>query len=440
MRHRDLTQLSFSELLSPNLETFEETHFSWRRHVGDVSSDVPKTLKPPHPGTSEDAFRGGSLKDIYDLEWLRSAVPPSTPDQRRGEVNVVDLFCGCGGLSLGISEASRAVGLRAIHKLGIDADDEFLDVYRQNIRPEYAISANVRDYLDGELGARPTKNELVLVNQTGAVDVLLGGPPCQGHSDLNNYTRRHDKRNSLFLVMARAAEVLRPKAVMVENVPGVRHDKSNVLGQTVDALKFCGYSVEVANVDAADFGVPQRRKRTFIIATLDTTPNSLSIDDHLNQLMVPQHRSVSWALKDLESTSGYGLFDAPSKLTRESQQRVDWLFNEGVYELPDEFRPDCHKLKQHSYRSVYGRLIPEKPSGTITTGFLVMGQGRFLHPTQRRTLTPHEGARLQFFPDWFDFGERKRKTYAKLIGNAVPTKLGYVMGLYILRKSVLHGR
>jgi DNA (cytosine-5)-methyltransferase 1 len=82
---------------------------------------------------------------------------------------------------------------------------------------------------------------------------------------------------------------------------------------------------------------------------------------------------------------------------------------------------------------VFGRLYWDKPAWTITTGFLVMGQGRFLHPLKRRVITPHEAARLQFFPDFFDFGSQKRSGYAKMIGNAVPAKMAYAVAIELLR-------
>ena len=91
-------------------------------------------------------------------------------------------------------------------------------------------------------------------------------------------------------------------------------------------------------------------------------------------------------------------------------------------------RPDCHK-NGHTYGSVYGRLRMDRPAGTITGGFMTMGRGRFVHPTQKRTLTPHEAARIQGFPDWYRFTDvtgrdLSRRLYEKLIGNAVPPAMG----------------
>src|SRR5690606_26715584 len=109
------------------------------------------------------------------------------------------------------------------------------------------------------------------------------------------------------------------------------------------------------------------------------------------------------------------------------------LFDNVLHDLPDSERPDCHRLKNHSYLAVYGRLYWDRPAPTITRGFAYTGRGRFVHPLEPRTLTPHEAARVQFFPDYFSFGNANRSTMQNIIGNAVPPKMGYVAALELLR-------
>src|SRR5713101_8205724 len=114
-------------------------------------------------------------------------------------------------------------------------------------------------------------------------------------------------------------------------------------------------------------------------------------------------------------------------------RRIDYLFENKLYDLPNLKRPDCHKDGNHSYKSVYGRLRWNMPSQTITTGFGCMGQGRYVHPQLRRTITAHEAARLQTFPDWFDFGKKtSRSTLAEVVGNAVPPLLMRDLGIRIV--------
>src|SRR5262249_42014582 len=108
----------------------------------------------------------------------------------------------------------------------------------------------------------------------------------------------------------------------------------------------------------------------------------------------------------------------PSEL---NSKRIAWLFSHGKFDLPNSQRPKCHREKPHSYNSVYGRLRWNLPAQTITTGFGSMGQGRYVHPSRHRTITPHEAARLQCLPDFFVFDAVvSRGAWADLIGNAVP--------------------
>ena len=122
-------------------------------------------------------------------------------------------------------------------------------------------------------------------------------------------------------------------------------------------------------------------------------------------------------------------------LVKRTAGGFDYLFEKNIYDLPDAERPDCHK-NGTSYLSVYGRMRPDRPAQTITTGIGSPGQGRFIHPTRRRLITPHEAARIQGFPDWFLFSlegrEPSRKDLAKWIGDAVPPFLGFVVTSFTL--------
>jgi len=131
-------------------------------------------------------------------------------------------------------------------------------------------------------------------------------------------------------------------------------------------------------------------------------------------------RTVSWAVGDIEDSEAVA-FDLPSTCSEENTRRIAWLFENDEYDLPNLHRPACHRNNSHTYRSVYGRLRWDQPAQTITTGFGSMGQGRYVHPSRRRTITPHEAARLQGLPDFFSFASTtKRSAWSRLIGNAVP--------------------
>ena len=222
---------------------------------------------------------------------------------------------------------------------------------------------------------------------------------------------------------------MRPQHVIIENVPGVQRDASRVAQRTWARLEELGYAVSHGVIDMSIIGVAQARKRSITLASRTLVP---SVADAVEGVQ-GGIRPLSWAIKDLLETSEAGIFDSGPNCDEETVRRIDYLFDNELFDLPDSQRPDCHRLKPHTYQSVYGRLRWDQPSPTITTGFGTMGQGRFVHPLVRRTLTPHEAARLQFFPDFFDFSGAGRSLLHKVIGNAVPPKAGYALGIHLLR-------
>jgi len=180
-------------------------------------------------------------------------------------------------------------------------------------------------------------------------------------------------------------------------------------------------------------GIPQTRRRHVLLAIRGAGVEARAILDGLRDpCSSSSARTVRWAIGDLEDLPPDGLLDSPSSPSDENRARIDCLFEEGLLNLPNDHRPPCHR-SEHSYVSMYGRLAWHKPAQTITTGFGSMGQGRFVHPSRRRTITPHEAARLQTFPDWFNFSAvTKRGSLARLIGNAVPPFLGIELGSALL--------
>jgi DNA (cytosine-5)-methyltransferase 1 len=337
---------------------------------------------------------------------------------------VVDLFAGCGGLTLGVAEAARALGLGLDVRLAVDFDGPTVQVYRANLPEAQVRRASVEDIFDGHLREAATGTEATTRTALGPVDVLVGGPPCQGHSDLNNHTRRSDPRNALYTRMARAAEILSPTLVLIENVPTVQHDVRDVVQATVDSLRACGYQVVEAVIDISRLGAPQRRRRHIVFASLDTRIDVQAIISGVGDRCADHRiRSIRWAIGDLIRVKPAGIFDSASVPSPDNAARIAWLHRNDKYNLPNYRRPECHR-SDHSYVSMYGRLKWDEPAQTVTTGFGSMGQGRYVHPSKPRTLTPHEAARLQMLPDFWTFSSvTKRGTLAQLIGNAVPPVL-----------------
>ena len=364
--------------------------------------------------------------------WLQSPTPPPT-GVSRAPLRAVDLFSGCGGLSIGLAEAARALNRPFEPTLAIDLDKTAIDTYADNFPTAAARCDDVGHVLPGSPGTRRTPAERLLAKQHRDIDVLVGGPPCQGHSDFNNRTRHRDHKNELYSTMVRAAEVLEPQHILIENVPGALNDRSAVVQRTADALDNLGYRVSIGVVDLSELGVPQRRRRLILMASLThgVTPAEVVARHHR------QTRDVAWAFQDLETLRDDDrgrLVDAVAQSAPATRRRIDYLFDHGLADLPDSQRPACHAGGTHSYKSVYGRLAWDRPAQTVTTGFYSMCMGRYVHPSRRRTITAREAARLQYIPDWFSFSRVQHRTaLAQMIGNAVPSRLSYAVALEWLR-------
>lgn len=352
-----------------------------------------------------------------DLTFLRRLSPPRTR-QGGSSIPVVDLFSGCGGLTIGALEGAKRAKRSAELALAVDNDPAPLAVMGATFpgANSRVRQADLGGSLSKSLQGRPNRVERTLFADVPDDALLVAGPPCQGHSALNNHTRHDDDRNDLYLAVARAAALVSPKAILVENVRGVESDRRGVVGQCATALKALGYEVTTGGIDLHKIGVPQTRIRHVLVATKGT---KFKWD-----LPVVSGRTVAWAISDLLDSENESLLDSASRPNEVNRRRMEWLFEEDQYNLPSHLRPDCHRLTDHSYVSMYGRLAWDKPAQTITSGYGSMGQGRFVHPKRPRTLTPHEAARLQFLPDYLRLSEvRHRTALATMIGNAAPPAL-----------------
>lgn len=377
--------------------------------------------------------RSTTLAAAFDYSWLRlkEDTPFAASDR---SIRIVDLFSGCGGMTIGIVEACRALNMSAEALCGVDTDQKSLSVFERNFESALAVNRSVYRYLDGDLGTQLTRHERIVkrwIERKGSADIVVGGPPCQGHSSLNNVTQGSDPKNRLYLRMARAAEVLDPDHLIIENVIGVQYDDEGVFDVSRRYLESLGYTVQSMILRGEKIGVPQTRARVFMVAT---KRDRFTERKHIEERYGYPARSFMWACDDLADIEPSSSIDKPSTMKKVTKHRIDYLFENGLYDLPDSERPPCHRDKDHTYTSVYGRIHEDKPCPTITTGYTTMGQGRFVHPTKRRTITPHEAARVQFLPDYFDIGNHlNREAHKRLIGNAVPPKMTYVLGLELLR-------
>ena len=268
----------------------------------------------------------------------------------------------------------------------------------------------------------------------GNVDVVLAGPPCQGHSNLNNHTRRSDRRNELYLTVPAFAVAVDAPMVVIENVPAVIHDRQQVVAATRALLEENGYQVETGRIRADRLGWPQTRQRFFLLARKDRAPFDPAIVEAALSEDAP--RPMWWAVEELATTPVDDRMVPSTEYSGENLRRIDWLFEHDAFDLPLSERPECHQ-EGTTYNAVYGRLHLDRPAPTITSGFMTPGRGRYIHPTQRRTLTPLEAARLQGFPANYNFHPdptrpSSKAQLGKWIGDAVPMPLGHAAGIAVL--------
>lgn len=372
-----------------------------------------------HPAQHKlDEAGASAARDHVDSLFLRRTDPPTL--ELGAEFEIVDLFAGCGGLTLGAIEGASRAGRRAGLALAVDSDPVPLGVLQRTLRAAdrcFAVADLTHNLT--VVGGTSTASEHDLFGGIAEGSLLLAGPPCQGHSALNNHTRHDDPRNDLYLAVGRVARILKPVAVVVENVRGVGSDRRAALARCTSVLEELGYCVSARRVDLSRVGVPQRRVRHLLVATRDRP----------FQWELPEvaERGLRWAIGDLVEREGTTPFDTPATPTPVNLERMRWLIEKDEFDLPNNRRPPCHQ-SDHSYRSMYGRLSWDAPAQTITSGFGSMGQGRYVHPSRPRTLTPHEAARLQFLPDYVAFdGVEHRTKLAEMIGNAVPPLLAAVL-------------
>ena len=353
----------------------------------------------------------------------------------KDSLRIVDLFSGCGGLSLGTMQAAHLCRRSISIELAIDNNPMALEVYRHNFKhiASRVEARNIEEYVDTESNSTvPRALERRAFSGLEGIDLIVAGPPCQGHSDLNNSSRRSDPRNLLYLAPVRAAVNLRPKAILIENVPTVTRAAEDVVSTSRMLLKRLGYDVREFKLDLTQLGVPQSRTRHIQLASLSSLD---SVALQITSLVTRMVRCIDYIRDIVDEPSNHAdsAFIRTTKLSLDNVSRINYLFKNSVYDLPNALRPSCHRDRVHSYVSMYGRMHAGKPAQTITSGFGSMGQGRFVHPTRPRMISAHEAARLQGFPDYFRFDSCQRVTSLReMIGNAVPPLMAQALGKAII--------
>ena len=320
----------------------------------------------------------------------------------------IDLFSGAGGLSLGLQQAGFEV-IGAVEILPIAAD-----TYAENHPKVDLLRSDIRT-----LSPETLMKKWGL--EKGQLDLVAGCPPCQGFSSIrtrNKSSSVDDLRNDLVFEYLRFVEAFLPKAVMMENVPALAKDRR--ITEVLASLTKLGYIVDESTVqvqDAADFGVPQRRRRMILLASrLGKIPETVKTSKKV---------TVRTALKGLEKASKSTdlLHNLPSKRSPKILELIKHIPKDGGSRasLPKSMWLECHKRYPKGFRDVYGRMSWEDVSPTITGGCNNPSKGRFLHPKENRVISLREASLLQTFPKNYYFpADQSRDKIALMIGNALP--------------------
>jgi DNA (cytosine-5)-methyltransferase 1 len=346
----------------------------------------------------------------------------------------VDLFCGAGGLTRGLHDAGIQVAA------GYDIDEACRYPFERNNVPAKFHNKSVVRLTGGELSAHYPK---------GRSRILVGCAPCVTFSKYAQGShRRGDPKWTLLRQFSRIVRELKPDIVSMENVPELRYH--SVFEDFLSTLATEGFhftSDPTARiVYCPDYGIPQQRSRLVIVASR-FGPIALLPPTHRPS----QYRKVSDVLRSLPPLeSGDECPDDPmhrtSRLSGLNLRRIRRSTPGGSWrDWPRQLIAKCHKAKSgKTYRSVYGRMEWNQPSPTITTQFYGFGNGRFGHPDQDRALSLREGAILQSFPKKYEFvkphGEYHIKVIGRMIGNAVPVRLGEVIGRTITLHLSQYGK
>lgn len=342
--------------------------------------------------------------------------------------NVLDLFCGAGGLSLGF----KLAGFNIIG--GIDFEKDAISTHEKNFKNSISICGDIKEIDDNRV------KELF----GNKVDVIIGGPPCQGFSAGNRQQRlEDDPRNKLFFEFIRFVRLLKPKAIVIENVRQIlTKDKGYAKNKIIEILESLGYHVDVRVLNSSDFGVPQNRNRAIFIGIkteigqvnydkIKTSNKKITVEEAIGELYPLENKEESILItkpltkfqKYVRSKDNVVNNHNVRYPNKKVQERIKHVPEGGNWRDVPEHLWDTNRDNRHS--SAYKRLDSKKPSITIDTGHM-----NYFHPKFNRVPTVRESARIQSFPDDFIF-EGTPTSQLRQVGNAVPPLMAKAVALLI---------
>jgi DNA (cytosine-5)-methyltransferase 1 len=377
----------------------------------------------------------------------QTTIPDRTVQKGSGRrFTAIDLFAGCGGLTSGL----RAAGFDVL--AAIEKDANAAETYRANHPLVNVYEKDIRL-------VSPTQFLRALKLPRGrTVDLIAGCPPCQGFTRLTENNGRRDRRNGLVRQFLRFVQVIRPKACMLENVPGLFTTRKGrrYFNELRSGLEEIGYQLSYGIVELADYGVPQFRKRLVLLAARGKAiaiPTSTHRDptrpgksgqrpwrtvrDAIASLPKPPLRSSVKAGKAILRYDWHYSRDVTTEVRRRLKHGL--TNGRGRSSLPASLQLECHNRHPNGFYDVYGVIDWDKPSPTITSGCTNASKGRFGHPREPRPLTAMEAAALQTFPRSYKFKGGGLESVAAQIGNALPRRFAKIAGKAIIRRLTGNG-
>lgn len=337
-------------------------------------------------------------------------------------VTAIDLFCGAGGLTRGLKNAGVDV------KYGVDFDAGCQYAYEKNNKNSIFVGKSITDIKGAELTSMFGEANIKL---------LAGCAPCQPFSKYSSTRRSEDDKWMLLREFQRLVLESKPELVTMENVPQLRTHA--VYLAFVDMLRKEGYFVDYGVVSCVHYGLPQSRRRLVLIASTLAPIKLISPTQKNGQVVTVKNAIGHLPRLNAGDKDSADTLHAAASLSALNLQRIKVSKPGGTWrDWPESLRANCHsKDSGATYASVYGRMEWDKPSPTMTTQSYGYGNGRFGHPEQFRALTLREIAILQSFPDDYEFFEPGTETSVRaictMIGNAVPVRLGEVIGETFMR-------
>lgn len=346
---------------------------------------------------------------------------------------ILDLFCGCGGMSAGFDSLKQFKTV-----IGVDFNSHALKTFEKNFPNSHVILGDIQD--------NAIHNKIISLGKQQNINMIIGGPPCQGFSLKGKRGGLDDKRNFLFKEYLNIVGILSPEIFVIENVKELLSTEAGFFIQEIKNMcQDMGYNISYGVLNALDFGVPQNRKRAIIIGT-KKTPIALPKN---NYTQIRTVKDAIYDLRFLNSGEGNVIQDYKYKANSEYQKSMrngSKLYNhvatnhaqialKKLSMIPPEKGKERLPENMHGkqkFSSTWGRLQWNKPSPTIDTRFDTPSNGTNSHPFLNRSITIREAARIQSFPDSFMFLGNKTEI-CKQVGNAVPPLLAKAIGEQIVK-------